>query len=422
MKSKILFIISLFISVLSISQTRIKTMTYNLMHYPESLVYNPSTGTYVDRTPNLKAILDTYQPDLFMVCELGSATGADQILYDALQTDDNRYNRANFAYNQSSTYTDLQQLVFYNTQKLQLVYEDIILTDIRDINHYTFQLVKAPQTVTLDIFVAHLKSSNGTIERATRLEMVQRFTDYLGTIPSDHYVLFTGDFNLYTSSEPAYQEILDPTNAIVMVDPINRPGDWSNNYLFADIHTQSPLTTSYHFERPGADWEGVTGGMDDRFDFIMISQNMQNPSASLKYVDGTYKAYGNKGNCFNSYISDPNCAGEFSQELRDLLFNMSDHIPVVMEMETPYSLHNDEFVQNGFVRFNSSNVSSDAIELSISENLLETRYQIYNPLGQTVKSALFKDISETIDISNLSDGVYFIKVQNGQEILKFIKI
>ncbi len=47
-------------------------------------------------------------------------------------------------------------------------------------------------------------------------------------------------------------------------DPINRVGDWHNNPSYADIHTQSTHTVYNNC--------ASTGGMDDRFDFIMVQK------------------------------------------------------------------------------------------------------------------------------------------------------
>ena len=93
--------------------------------------------------------------------------------------------------------------------------------------------------------------------------MVTEFTNTLGDLDPNSFVLFAGDLNIYTSTEPAYIELLDPTNPIVLVDPIDTPGAWNNNEDFTAVHTQSTRTSSGPF---GA---GAGGGLDDRFDFIL---------------------------------------------------------------------------------------------------------------------------------------------------------
>lgn len=409
-----------FWSLVAYNQTRIKAMTYNLMHFPGTLVYDEASGTYTDRTLVLKGILDSYQPDLLMVCELESATGADMILQTALATPDNRYNRANYAPNQSNPYDNLQQMVFYNEQKLSLVEQNIIYTDVRDINHYVFQL-NTDEVIMLDVFVTHLKASTGYTNEIKRLEMVQEFTNYLESIPTDHFVLFTGDFNLYNSDEPAYQEILDVTNHIVMEDPINAPGDWSSHSEFTAIHTQSPLVSNGQFQAADGGWDGVTGGLDDRFDFLMMSQNFRT-SPLLYYVPNTYKSYGNNGNCYNSYINNPDCSGTYSQELRNLLVNMSDHVPIVMEFETPETLDIQQLTYQDYMRFDSANVSSDFLRISISDSQLGSVYEIINQMGQTMQTAEFDTKITTVHIESLATGIYYIQTSNGIKPLKFFKI
>jgi len=259
-KSSILIVFMIFLSFQIYAQETINTMFYNLLDFPEAPPSN--------RADILKAIVDDYQPDLFMVCELQSEAGADIILNTSLVTQDNRYMRANFIPNQSSSFAGLQQLVFYNSKKLILDDLTVITTSIRDINHYIFKL-NTPDVATnpiyLDVFVAHLKSSQGIDNEILRLQMVVEFTDFLSSIPTDHFVLFAGDLNLYTSNESAYQELLDPSNSIVLKDPIDRLGGWHNNASFQDIHTQSTRISNNEFNDHGAG-----GGLDDRFDFILF--------------------------------------------------------------------------------------------------------------------------------------------------------
>ena len=103
-----LFITS-FLSAINAQET-INVMFYNLLEFPDA----PPTN----RATILKTIVDDYQPDLFMVCELKSEEGANAILNTSLQTSDNRYLKANFVSNQSNIQTDLQQLIFYNSKMI----------------------------------------------------------------------------------------------------------------------------------------------------------------------------------------------------------------------------------------------------------------------------------------------------------------
>jgi endonuclease/exonuclease/phosphatase family metal-dependent hydrolase len=407
-------------------QTRIKAMTYNLMHYPGTLYYDNDSNTFVDRTPILDMIIDSYQPDLLMVCELKNSIGSNQILNDALQTTDNRYEAATFTYNQSSTYQDLQQMIYFNKQKLILDNQGIITTYLRDINHYTFILNTTDHItnpIFLEVFVTHLKASQGTDNEGKRLQMVQEFTSFIEGLPSDRYIIFSGDLNFYYANEPGYQELINPSNNIHLIDPINREGYWHNNSSFADIHTQSPLTSNSHFQSESGGSDGVTGGLDDRFDFMLISGNLQN-GTDLTYVPDTYKAYGNNGNCFNDNINDPNCNGDFSQELRDLLYNMSDHLPIVMELETPEAIGYSDYTYTNNIEFNGANYTSSNLSLNITPKLLGSDIIIYNQIGQQAAQFKLTSVSQEISVIHLSHGVYYIINEQFPQHspLKFIKL
>ena len=250
--------------------------------------------------------------------------------------------------------------------------------------------------------------------------MVTEFTNTLSNIPSDRFVIFSGDLNLYTSNESAYQELLDPTNSIVFKDPIDRSGGWNNNITFQDIHTQSTRISN-----DGFDDFGAGGGLDDRFDFILISENLQTNS-TLHYVNDSYKAFGNNGNCFNKNISDVTCTGTvYSQSIRDHLYNMSDHLPVIMQLQTDQVLNlSDNLQSSEYIQFKNGNVIAFSIILELDISQLDKKIYIYNSIGQKVKSVTANKTLLDIDATNLPSGIYYISLQNSYNNipLKFIKI
>lgn len=413
MPKNILIFFLIAISLQANSQGTIKTMVYNLLEFPSAYPNN--------RADILREIINEYEPDIFMVCELENLAGGNLILNASLNDEGNKYAMAPFVPSQSGD-PDHQQLVFYRKGMFTLEAAVVMPTNVRDINHYTLKLKTADQQtdpIFLELFVVHLKSSQGTANQQLRLQMVQEFTDKLETMDPNSYVLFAGDLNLYTQSEPAYQELLDPTNAIVMVDPIDRPGSWHNNDNFQDIHTQSTRISSAPFGT------GAGGGLDDRFDFILISQNMMN-DPKMKYVIESYKAFGNNGNCFDNNINSQDCTGDFSQTLRDYLYNMSDHLPVVMNLETNKQivLNKDTFVVQPFIEIENTLVF-DELNLRLDQTYSENvSFGIYNVLGQkTMAYDAFSNQGHiSVDVSQLANGIYYLKINRPIiQTFKFIK-
>ncbi len=415
MKKTFLFLV-LIVSFSSFSQETINAMTYNLFYFPSAPPAN--------RDLLLRDILDQYQPDIFMVCELETEAGADMILNTSLGNQTATFDRAMF---NSASSSNLQNMVFFNTEKLVLLNQQNLPTIYRDINQYTFRLntlEQDTQPIYLEVFIAHLKSSTGTANQQSRLAMVEVFTEALENITNPNtYVLFTGDFNFYTANEPAYQKIISLDNAITMVDPINAVGSWHDNTNFQYAHTQSTRISNTGFG--GGQASGASGGMDDRFDFIMMSENF-NSSSDFYYVENTYKAYGNNGNCFDNDVSSPDCSGEYSLELRNDLYWMSDHLPVVMQFATNQSfLAKPTYEKKPLYWFNSHNNTQEYIDLGINIDEIGSgikQLYIYNLLGQTVQTVnLNQHNSIRIDVSMYPSGIYFIKSNQNTEVLKFIK-
>ena len=411
MRHTFIFLSLLFFSISCFAQNTIKTMFYNVLEFPE---LNPNRITL------LQDILQDYSPDIFMVCELQSQEGADVILNVGLNSDGNsNYSAAPYFENQSGG-GDLQQALFYRNDMFVLENTEIINTPVRDINKYTLLLNTESQDtnpIRIYAYVTHLKSSQGSANQQLRLSMVEAFVNDTEQLEDDAFVLFAGDFNIYTSTEPAYLEILDQTNSVAMEDPIDTPGAWNNNEDFREVHTQSTRTSSSGFGG------GAGGGLDDRFDFIMVSQNMMtNPN--LLYKTDSYKAYGNNGNCYNNNINDINCGGVYNQTIRDALYNMSDHLPVVMELETDQEIVILDIPQQMVVQpfsLKSTLVLDVLTVYSPQGDTQDDSFVVFNTLGQEILNFKTKANTTIIDVSQLAKGVYYLTNTSSNQTLKFLK-
>ncbi|WP_370392124.1 hypothetical protein [uncultured Winogradskyella sp.] len=402
-------IVGLLSITLGSAQESFKVMFYNLLNYPlEDAVPN--------REENLAFILSDYQPDLFMVCELNNVTGANTILDITRNTISPDFEMATYVSNTSDDFSgdqnDLQNLLYYDSSKFILEEEIIVPTDLRDFNVYRLKLNTVDQaTNPIEFYavVCHLKASSGFDNELRRFNMVVELDNFLNTLPSDTMVLLGGDLNLYTFTEPAYQQLLQVTNNITFADPANRPGSWSNNPNFVDIFTQSTRTDF--------GLGGTAGGFDDRFDFILTSENML-ANADLTYAPDSYQVWGNNGlsACYNSAINDASCAlpdSPFSFELRDALHDFSDHLPVTVTLETDATLLNitDNRLEQ-LTLIKETLVRSTLTLLNPDFKLTNKTLVIYNSLGQPVKRLSFStEYEKQIDINDLEGGLYILVVE-----------
>lgn len=325
MKRTIFFVLFFALSFSFFGQSTLRVMSYNLLNFPDGLMPN--------RIDTLAIILDYYRPDLLMIQELRNGTALEAI-EDKLD---------NFGYGNFSTSEfvagpndPLNQAIVFNQNKLRLKEQIEIPTVLRDINYFVLylndpELENGADTTYLHTFVCHLKASEGNANEQTRLEMVQAALPYINALDDDAFVLFGGDFNVYTSAEPAYQALLNPANSPDLADPISTPGSWNNNGFYVQVHTQSTREDVIF-------GDGAGGGMDDRFDQVLISEGLEDPLAAIHYVEDSYQALGNSGDCFNQSILA--CAQEngLPAAVTSAIYYMSDHTPIVFELETTLSV------------------------------------------------------------------------------------
>nr|MBC8321950.1 lamin tail domain-containing protein [Candidatus Neomarinimicrobiota bacterium] len=180
--------------------------------------------------------------------------------------------------------------------------------------------------VQFNVYGVHFKASSGGDNAQIRLTEATILRDYLNDLPEGSHFIVAGDFNIYSnssSSEPAFEMLTEEGSDDDgrLFDPIDRIGYWHNNSSYADVHTQSPRSGSY-------------GGMDDRFDWIFVSEAVLEGTYELNFIEETYWAVGNDGNHFNQAINDGNNAS-VNDAMADALHDASDHLPVIATFSFP---------------------------------------------------------------------------------------
>ena len=307
-----------------LAQEQVTVMSYNVLNFP--------TGNIAGREDTLRHIINHVQPDLFLMQELKNDSGLQLILNQSFADLEGNYAASTFVPQQSNSSSNykLQQAIIYNADVFGMTAEGYLQTAVRDLNKFTLyykhpNLESGADTTFLYVFVMHLKSSQGGSNVAARLSMAKTLTAHQAYLPANAHMIVAGDFNIYTSEEPAYQELLDPTNAIKLKDPIDTPGNWnSSSFQPKSVLTQSTRSSSIF-------GDGAGGGVDDRFDFILLSGSMFEPWNTIVYEPDSYYAMGNTGDCYNQSITA--CSGgEWTDEMLASLYYMSDHLPIVLKL------------------------------------------------------------------------------------------
>ena len=228
--------------------------------------------------------------------------------------------------------------VVYNTQTVQLIAQ-VALNDLPDVPRpvlrYQFRPVGYDSTADFYIYNSHYKAGTGATNEARRdveATLIRTDSDALG---EGTHILYAGDFNIKHNGE-AMWGTLTTAGAGQAVDPINQANNfesWIDNPAFVDRHTQSPVASARFSGQ-------VTGGMDDRFDFILSSGEFLD-GEGFSLISGSYHAFGNNGtHPLNAELDQIDGMGQpFNTALPlsvlNAIANSSDHLPVVVDYQLP---------------------------------------------------------------------------------------
>jgi PKD repeat protein len=228
----------------------------------------------------------------------------------------------------------------YNTNTVQLLESVGIGTpsgsgEARQVGRYLFAPAGMP-TNALNLFyvyVSHYKSGTDSSSLTRRTIEAGIIHTNSATLPANSRVLYVGDYNISTSTETSYQNIVSTTLiGIQGFDPFNPSGtagiNWTVNSLLS-MKTES--ATSLHY----------------RDDLEVMSSNVYySVAGGLAYVSGTYHSFGNNGttpyessvnNSSNTSLSNsiPTNAPISASQLYQDLTTATDHLPVVADYTIP---------------------------------------------------------------------------------------
>ncbi len=207
----------------------------------------------------------------------------------------------------------------------------------------------------LCLYNSHFKAAeSGGQDEERRLTEAQRIRDNAETLNTEWNFLLGADLNIYDASELAYQELTNnqANNNGRFFDPIASPGGWNSESWFKFIHSQDPV-----------------GPMDDRFDQLLISDNLFDGDA-LEYIGNpsvpfstatwndpnhSYRTYGNDGTSFEQALKTTGntmVGAAIAQAIKNLAMT-GGHIPVYLDLRVPPEIGSDTLLNFGQVPQNA---------------------------------------------------------------------
>ena len=408
-KSLFIFLFLFWIALPSWAQDTLTVMQYNLLYYGN---YNSGFADCYETNNNtqrkdecIRTIVDYVKPDIFTVCEFGATA--------ALQ---NNFLRHNLNINGANYWQsdNIINHIFYDSRKLGLKKHIALRTNPRDTDVYELYLktksLAAGDTVKLICIVAHLKAGQGF--EASRRAQIQTAMDYLNQHYPHDNALIMGDFNMYGASESGYR-LLTQTYSnpeVLFIDPLGSAGvgEWNCNGQFAAYHTQS--TRSYSDECFSA------GGLDDRFDFILMADEIKFSYNHMRYVNNSYHAVGNDGRHYNQSVNQGSNTA-VPTAVAEALFDGSDHLPVTMKIAIDVHLGvEDNEAQSLYASVAPNPASDRAVVSFFNPSQGQLQFELYSLQGQLLQrsTSAFGEGSQQYELGlqGLTKGFYLLRIKH----------
>ncbi|CAF3783444.1 unnamed protein product, partial [Rotaria sp. Silwood1] len=313
---------------------------------------------------------------------------------------------------------DTGNLLFYKKSKAKFISNTPVRTALRYISEFKMYIPFIQDTVRF--FACHLKASTGSQNEIDRGKEVDTLRYYTNRLPLNKYFILAGDFNIYGSTEVAYQNLLAITTGEGQFYDLYSgimTGTW-NNSNYRQYHSQSPRVRSFG--------GGATGGMDDRFDMLLHSKAFTSAANKIYFqnLPGRYFVLGNDGNHYNDSINKlPNASAPV--EVLNGIHYGSDHIPVIATYtmtgtsgiitQTSEVAGDFNLVQNYPNPFNPTTTVDFSLPASSFVNLIIydiNGKEVLNPVSESKSAGKF---SVTIDASALPSGTYFYRLSAATE-------
>lgn len=402
-------------------------VTYNTLNYRNETSYcTNSNNNPIAKEGYMKTIFGHLDPDLLSCNEVGlNASNAVKILDRCLNVDgETKYAMAPFNITSGSS---LANAFFYNTEMFELKDNDQVRKELNgnniirliDVFYLYYKDANLPlnsDTTFLTVFVAHFKAGSTSSNASQRGAAAEAIMDYIENNNITGNFIISGDFNSYNSSEAVIQNLINPANSQVhFIDPVNKLGSWNNNSAYADVHTQSTHSSS----------NGCAsgGGLDDRFDWIMISPAMENNDERIEVVKSSYKAVANDGNHFNQSINVP-ANTSVPANVLDAIYNSSDHLPVVMDMILTEAAPNSVATVNPYpFSVNLTNPVTQNITGNITGKTGNYSIRAYSITGQVLnKKSIYNKNKTKFELEINVHGLVLVEVMHEDGLRQIFKV
>ncbi len=327
-------------------------------------------------------------------------------------------------------------VLFYNKEKLANIYTRVLTVNVTDFDLYKFyykdiNLATTHDTTFLYIVLFHTQSgSDATVRNIQLTSTYNAIKNRFTSLPN---MIMMGDFNLRSSSEICYNQLVNSTDtSFKFSDPpfaidgtFTYPANWQGSPAYSSYMTTSTRIDLVHPNACGTD-----GGGKDWYDHILFSPWMVKGNNYMSYVPHSYQTIGNDGKRFGVSVNDSSTNGKNTSAPADIinaLFQLSNKYPVVSKILVRSNTNGLSPVDPHETTTGIAELLVDERKISISnptENLLHiftNEHLINKNITLLITDLSGKEIFKTsVKIESLNQTVDISKIHSGFFIASFI--
>ncbi len=256
---------------------------------------------------------------------------------------------------------ELRQSVAYRTDTVSLIGEtsfgDLsggLISQPRETLLHQFRPVGYGADADLYIFNSHFEAGDEVEDLAGRETEARQIRSYIDNNNlGNRNVIVAGDLNVDSNFESSgiaefggrsALQILAASGSGRVLDPLFPNGERVDFQIYNAGVTNTPFGVDlapFLTQSPsGGAGPLIGGGIDDRFDFILQSDEVLD-GEGVASINGSLRTFGNNGSTGNDQINDGNTIringlNTFTTaQVLDALESASDHLPVVMDFQVP---------------------------------------------------------------------------------------
>lgn len=256
---------------------------------------------------------------------------------------------------------EIRQGVIYRTDSVQLISEDSFgdlsggtISQPRENLLHRFRPVGYGADADLYIFNVHFEAGDANEDLAGRETAAREIREYIDSNNlGSRNVIVAGDLNVDSTFESSGVSTFGGASALDILaadgegrvlDPLFPNGEEINFRIYDSgvPNTQAGVDLApFLTQSPSAQGGAlVGGGIDDRFDFILQSDELLD-GEGVSSIDGSLRSFGNNGSTPNGAINDRNTisinglSSFTTDEVLDALEAASDHLPVITDFQLP---------------------------------------------------------------------------------------